>query len=496
MTYTRHTGGAKEFRYTDEDLKRIESEDTESTRDFKNALRHHRNRKGMREYYKGKKIPHYHREYVGKRPLEEEPKKQKTNFFIILLILGIVGLFVLYQEGYFDDYISLIEEKGTIKGEKIKPVIVEEKISFQEYLENYENYDGKRVTLTGFLSRGIQELGTGGVYVESIVDDYGNDIKLIHMSKEFISKLPKTGITNDLYNVTGYFEKIYMGLNLKPTKIVKTERNKKVIEEEEIKEIVSIGSDKQISFNFDFDKLFNDIKDKIDISCKENERWYMGQCIPRIECSDGTLHPSCSSDKPKQCVNGELINNVSKCGCEWDEVERENECISKNIIESQEATEYINQLREKYGRSELKWTEDIYNLALLRAKDMYDRSYFDHVTPEGKCVKDYASQYGLSSYNIAENAGAVAYSFSDTNNIDYAGYADPIEQVDSWMESRGHRYNLLYPSHEIGAVVCYKGACIFLGGNKEYYGLGYGPCTTGAEGLAYWESVSKQEGEI
>ena len=357
-----------------------------------------------------------------------------------------------------------------------------------------KDYDEKRVTLTGFLSRGIQELGTGGVYFASIVDDYGNDIKLINMNKEFISKFPKTGITDDLYNVTGYFSKRYNLLDLKPTDIVKTNRNKRQIEEKEIMEIISTGSDKKI--NFDFDKLFKDVKDKVDISCEESERWYLGQCIPRIECSDGTLHPSCSSNKPKQCINGKLINNVSKCGCGWDEVGKGNECVSKNLIESQEATDYVNQLRKKYGRSELKWTEDIYNLALFRAKDMYDRKYFDHVTPEGKCVQDYKSQYGLSSFNVAENAGAVTYSYSGNYNVDYVSYADPIAQVDGWMESRGHRYNLLYPSHEIGAVACYKGACIFLGGNKEYYGLGFGPCTTGAEGLTYWESVPKQEGEI
>ena len=64
------------------------------------------------------------------------------------------------------------------------------------------------------------------------------------------------------------------------------------------------------------------------------------------------------------------------------------------------------------------------------------------------------------------------------------------------MESRGHRYNLLYPSHILGVAACYKGACVFLGANKEYYGLGFGPCTTGAEGTAYWETVNKQPSEI
>ena len=47
---TVHTGGTKEFVYTEEDRKRIESEDTESTGDFKNVLRDHYSRKWMRDY--------------------------------------------------------------------------------------------------------------------------------------------------------------------------------------------------------------------------------------------------------------------------------------------------------------------------------------------------------------------------------------------------------------------------------------------------------------
>ena len=35
MAYTQKTGGVKEFHYTKEDMERIESEDTDSTRKFK-----------------------------------------------------------------------------------------------------------------------------------------------------------------------------------------------------------------------------------------------------------------------------------------------------------------------------------------------------------------------------------------------------------------------------------------------------------------------------
>jgi hypothetical protein len=37
-------------------------------------------------------------------------------------------------------------------------------------------------------------------------------------------------------------------------------------------------------------------------------------CVKKT-CSDGTAEGECSLSKPKQCVNGVLINNASKCGC-------------------------------------------------------------------------------------------------------------------------------------------------------------------------------------
>jgi|GEM_PF-2104687 len=166
--------------------------------------------------------------------------------------------------------------------------------------------------------------------------------------------------------------------------------------------------------------------------------------------------------------------------------ERKEECI--------DAITYVNELREQYGRKPFDWDGNLYDLAVARSKDMYERNYFDHVTPDGKCVKDFKSAYGLQSYVIAENVGAVqeysggGLSFSKTINV--------RGQVDSWMESRGHRYNFLYPEHIKGAIGCYYGVCVFLGAHKDPYGLGAGPCTTGSEGLAFWDSVEKQPDEV
>jgi len=159
------------------------------------------------------------------------------------------------------------------------------------------------------------------------------------------------------------------------------------------------------------------------------------------------------------------------------------------------AFDYVNRLRLDNDRKAIKWDDRLYQLAVARSKDMYERNYFDHVTLEGKCVKDFKADYGLAKYTIAENNGAQYSGYSDYD-MSFDTSIDPKEQVDNWMSSRGHRYNLMYPSHILGAIGCYYGVCVFLGAHQDAYGLGAGPCTTGDEVLAYWETVGKQLGEI
>ena len=163
--------------------------------------------------------------------------------------------------------------------------------------------------------------------------------------------------------------------------------------------------------------------------------------------------------------------------------------------ESKDAYVYLNQIRKQNNRRIIEWDDNLYELAVARSKDMYERNYFDHVTPEGKCVKDFKFAYGVERYTIAENLGALYEGYSDID-MSFSKTIEVKEQVDGWMESRGHRYNLMYPDHVKGAIGCYYGVCAFLGANTDPYGLGAGPCTTGDEGLAYWNSVGKQSGEI
>lgn len=151
--------------------------------------------------------------------------------------------------------------------------------------------------------------------------------------------------------------------------------------------------------------------------------------------------------------------------------------------ESKEVFNYINVIRQQNGRRTIQWDDQIYNLARWKAEDMTERRYFDHVDPDGKCVGSYARNFGLTypSDSYAENI----FGYNSPT------WFDQEEAVASWMTSRGHRYNLLYQSHSRGAIACDSQNCVFIGQG----GSGWS-CATGAAGLAFWDSVGRQPGEL
>lgn len=155
--------------------------------------------------------------------------------------------------------------------------------------------------------------------------------------------------------------------------------------------------------------------------------------------------------------------------------------------ESLKIQDLINGYRATYGREPLRWDEKLYRLAVHRSRDMYERKYLDHVTPEGRCAKTLAPQFGITYRSIAESIqGCEGYcSFR----------ASPSDAVNGWMSSRYHRYNLLYPGHLAGAVGCYQSNCVFLGAHNDPQGLGSGGCTTGEEAKKFWATAPPQPGE-
>lgn len=91
-----------------------------------------------------------------------------------------------------------------------------------------------------------------------------------------------------------------------------------------------------------------------------------------------------------------------------------------------------NQERAKVGAPPLTYGIPAERAAKAHSSDMVNRAYFDHVTPEGWQPVDRLIATGATGY------------LSNGENI-AAGQQSPADVMASWMNSPGHRANILNP---------------------------------------------------
>jgi uncharacterized protein YkwD len=111
-----------------------------------------------------------------------------------------------------------------------------------------------------------------------------------------------------------------------------------------------------------------------------------------------------------------------------------------------------NAERDKAGLARLSANGTLNAIASAKAKDMATRNYFAHDSPEGKGAGDLAEEYGYGYLNIGENLALG--NFSDSGDV-----------VTGWMNSPGHRANILYDRFtEIGVGIAagiYEGSRVY-----------------------------------
>ena len=97
----------------------------------------------------------------------------------------------------------------------------------------------------------------------------------------------------------------------------------------------------------------------------------------------------------------------------------------------------MNQERAKQGLKPLKLYAPLAKMANDKAMDMRDHNYFDHQSPTYGSPFDMMNKYGIHYSYAGENIAA--------------GQQTPAEVMKGWMNSSGHRANILNPNYtEIG----------------------------------------------
>ena len=119
------------------------------------------------------------------------------------------------------------------------------------------------------------------------------------------------------------------------------------------------------------------------------------------------------------------------------ELSENNDDINDSFIE--EVVYLVNVERSKVGAENLLITPDLMRAAGIRAEELSE--HYSHTRPDGSsCFTAVKGQYRHLGENIA------------------AGYQSPSEVVEGWMESEGHRENILNPAFtKIGVGYHYTG---------------------------------------
>lgn len=112
--------------------------------------------------------------------------------------------------------------------------------------------------------------------------------------------------------------------------------------------------------------------------------------------------------------------------------------VSQSVTSyEQEVVRLVNEIRLRNGLGELRHNWELSRVARYKSQDMHDNRYFSHTSPVYGSPFQMMKNFGIKYRSAAENIAR--------------GQSSPKAVVDAWMNSSGHRANILNSSFtEIG----------------------------------------------
>lgn len=127
--------------------------------------------------------------------------------------------------------------------------------------------------------------------------------------------------------------------------------------------------------------------------------------------------------------------------------------------------QWTNAQRQKNGLPPLAENFKLNNSARVKVQDMFAKQYFEHVSPSGVAVGDLAKQVGYQFIVIGEN-------------LALGNFKSDQDLVQAWMDSPGHRANILNTRYrDIGVAVAkgrFEGHDVWLA--VQHFGLALDTC--------------------
>lgn len=105
---------------------------------------------------------------------------------------------------------------------------------------------------------------------------------------------------------------------------------------------------------------------------------------------------------------------------------------SQTLSFEKEVVRLVNEIRVQNGLGELTYDWELSRVARYKSQDMKDNNYFSHTSPVYGSPFQMIKNFGISYRSAGENIAK--------------GYTSPQAVVDAWMNSSGHRANILNAS--------------------------------------------------
>jgi uncharacterized YkwD family protein/spore coat assembly protein SafA len=114
---------------------------------------------------------------------------------------------------------------------------------------------------------------------------------------------------------------------------------------------------------------------------------------------------------------------------------------AKNVEE--QVLHLVNEERKKINLKPLQMDWEVQRVARMKSQDMANKNYFSHTSPTYGSPFDMLKHFGISFRTAGENIAS--------------GQRTPQEVMESWMNSQGHRANILKPDYTHIGVGYYRG---------------------------------------
>ncbi|MBR6524074.1 MAG: SafA/ExsA family spore coat assembly protein [Clostridia bacterium] len=108
--------------------------------------------------------------------------------------------------------------------------------------------------------------------------------------------------------------------------------------------------------------------------------------------------------------------------------------VDAEVLEFEnEIVRLVNEIRKENGLNTLTHDWELSRVARYKSQDMKDKKYFAHNSPTYGTPYQMMTSFGITYRSAGENLSQ--------------GYSSPKVVVNAWMNSAGHRKNILNPSY-------------------------------------------------